>query len=213
MDKSKLKWRYAYMNYWMDSPDIDTGKFVPLRVCAHGYDEQGEIRSTLYCTADGRFFHRDPKRGWMQLAPRILKGKIKAPSRGGNTGSAQMVSYGSLYCHKLVCTAFHGPCPKGCESDHINGDHSDYSADNLRWVTPAENRRCANYLRRLRKAGIQPKWLHHSTLLSLYQLQWDTFERVLTAFRQEYLGDPMPLSVQAIESDLLRAYNRVIAFS
>jgi len=45
----------------------------------------------------------------------------------------------SLYVHRLVASAFHGPPPEGCVVCHNNGDKSDNRAENLRWDTPAGN--------------------------------------------------------------------------
>lgn len=39
----------------------------------------------------------------------------------------------------LVCKAFHGPRPEGCEAAHIDGDQKNNRADNLCWKTHAEN--------------------------------------------------------------------------
>lgn len=41
--------------------------------------------------------------------------------------------------HRLVLEAFVGPCPDGCEADHINRIRDDNRLENLRWVTPEEN--------------------------------------------------------------------------
>ena len=41
--------------------------------------------------------------------------------------------------HRLVCEAFHGPCPSGHECGHLNGTKLDNSATNLAWVTRREN--------------------------------------------------------------------------
>jgi len=41
--------------------------------------------------------------------------------------------------HRLVLTAFAGPCPEGMEALHRNGDHLDCRISNLRWGTHTEN--------------------------------------------------------------------------
>lgn len=41
--------------------------------------------------------------------------------------------------HKLVLTAFRGPCPKGCESRHLDGDKNNNALTNLEWGTPKQN--------------------------------------------------------------------------
>lgn len=42
--------------------------------------------------------------------------------------------------HRLICEAFHGPCPPGkCQVDHIDRDPSNNKPENLRWVTGSEN--------------------------------------------------------------------------
>jgi hypothetical protein len=46
------------------------------------------------------------------------------------------------YIHRLVCQAFHGAAPSDDhEVGHLNGNHLDNHADNLRWVTAKENQR------------------------------------------------------------------------
>jgi hypothetical protein len=42
--------------------------------------------------------------------------------------------------HALICEAFHGPKPEGCEVRHLNGDPGDNRAENLAWGTSAENK-------------------------------------------------------------------------
>lgn len=41
--------------------------------------------------------------------------------------------------HRLVCAAFHGPCPDGMECSHLNGNPSDNRPENLAWETRSEN--------------------------------------------------------------------------
>lgn len=43
------------------------------------------------------------------------------------------------YVHRLVLTAFVGPCPEGAECRHLNGDRHDNRLENLCWGTRQEN--------------------------------------------------------------------------
>lgn len=45
----------------------------------------------------------------------------------------------TIYVHRLVLEAFHGPCPEGMEARHLNGDARDNRAVNLAWGTHQEN--------------------------------------------------------------------------
>jgi hypothetical protein len=44
-----------------------------------------------------------------------------------------------VYVHRLVCEAFHGPQPDGCEVAHGDNDRANAAASNLRWATRYEN--------------------------------------------------------------------------
>ena len=46
-----------------------------------------------------------------------------------------------LTVHRLVLEAFVGPCPKGKECGHENGNASDNRLENLSWKTPSENQK------------------------------------------------------------------------
>ena len=212
MNKEKLKWKPAYEPY--NLLVLRGREKTEVRVCAHGYDEQGLIRSTLYCTRDGKFMQRT-RDGWTELKPATCPANLRSKS-GKGSPYPQMLHFSALHCHKLVCTAFHGERPEGYECDHINGSKLDWSADNLRWVTRAENYRCSRYLKRLRKHGIDPKRLRYSLLLALYSLPMERFDMCLHLFEERFdmclhlfdgfcLNDPSPLSELAIEVDLHRA--------
>lgn len=43
--------------------------------------------------------------------------------------------------HRLVCEAFHGPCPEGKQCAHLDGTRDNNVPENLQWVTPKENQR------------------------------------------------------------------------
>lgn len=200
MDIRKLHWRYAHEAYAINAFIGD--QWLNLRVCAHGYDEDGEIRHTLYCTADGRFL-RKRKDGWREILPTYHSGRKTNPkAAGGNTDCSRMRQCSQLFCHKLVCTAFHGPRPDGYECDHLNCDHLDWTADNLQWVTPEENRRRAKYARRLRKIGISPKWLRHWLLPHIYKLNAEDFDYFIEQVKHYTANDPSLLSIDAIERNV-----------
>ena len=42
--------------------------------------------------------------------------------------------------HQMVAECYLGPCPKGFEVDHIDGDKDNNHISNLQYLTPAENR-------------------------------------------------------------------------
>ena len=180
---------------------------MEVRICAHGYDEQGGIRGTLYSTCDMIFMQRT-RDGWKELKPNTCPANLSS-KLGKGSRYPRMTNFDNLHCHILVCTAFHGPRPEGYECDHVNGNNLDWSADNLRWVTRAENYRCGRYLRRLRKHGIDPKRIKYGLLLALYSLRWERFEECLQRFDEYCNADPSPLSELAIEVDLQRAFINV----
>ena len=71
-------------------------------------------------------------------------------------------------CHILMALTWIGQRPEGMEIDHLNGDRCDCSADNLEYVTPAENRKRAKLLRVLRSIGRDPQKMSREELLSIF---------------------------------------------
>lgn len=66
-----------------------------------------------------------------------------------------------------------GYIPEGWEIDHLNGITTDNCIHNLEAVSKPENRRRAGLMRRMRKIGLQPKWLYYGILRGLYSLPHD----------------------------------------
>lgn len=77
-------------------------------------------------------------------APGTFAGRVLTPRvnhKGYETLTLSKDGVASLcFVHRLVLKAFLGPCPEGCETDHINGVRTDNRVSNLRWRDKAENR-------------------------------------------------------------------------
>ena len=190
---------------------------MTVRNCLNGIagaDEQGVVTKTLYCTRDGRFFTRYAD-GWHEQMPcdnhlrRKQAGRPLAPKGGGGSDCPYMTHFGNFSCHRLVAYAWckHPACAKvdpewykHYQADHINGDHGNWTADNLQWVTPAENRRRAKLARCMRKIGLQPRWLYHSILRGLYSLTTELAELVINRFRFEAGTSDDALTIGRINS-------------
>mgnify|MGYP002624227203 CR=1 FL=1 len=88
-----------------------------------------------YATEDGRIFkYRKKDDTLFQLSDRTRSNsgyKLVQPYKNGK----RMLKY----VHQLVAEAYHGPKPDGLVCDHINRDKLDNNANNLRYITAAEN--------------------------------------------------------------------------
>jgi hypothetical protein len=79
-------------------------------------------------SADGRV--RGPRRELSQIVDRYGYAYI-------NTKARNNIRHHKV--HRLVCEAFHGPAPVGCEVALLDGNSRNNAAENLRWVTHREN--------------------------------------------------------------------------
>ena len=130
----------------------------------------------LYCSRAGKFYsvHNAilTDDGWVlrEIKP-VLKqaGPRKCTyTKGTGTHYPFMRHFQNKHCHFLVAAAWLGSRPEGMVIDHLNGNILDWSADNLEYVTPAENRRRVPYLRALREAIP----MHAQTFTAEDYLRW-----------------------------------------
>lgn len=90
--------------------------------------------------ADGSVWTRRRTHGfadtWRQMKATPSTGGYLKVQLVGDDGNQR-----NLYVHRLVLSAFVGPCPNGCECCHANGVRSDNRLANLSWDTRKENHR------------------------------------------------------------------------
>lgn len=71
------------------------------------------------------------------------KGRVLRPAPNGKGYPTVNLSRNGKqetgWVHRLVCRAWHGPCPNGHCAAHNDGNPLNCRADNLRWATYAEN--------------------------------------------------------------------------
>ena len=192
--------------------------------CLNGLDEQGTIKKTLYCTRDGKFFVRYSD-GWHKLEPvtnslrrKQKYGDITTPSRGGSTDCPYMRDFGAYRCHRLVAYAWceHPACAKTdplwykhYEADHINGDHGNWTADNLRWVTPKENIAWRMRSLKLKKLTLNLKWIRPDLLVAISILKQEHFERFMTLLPEVMKADEREMSYLTLTDDISKALSTI----
>ena len=122
----------------------------------------------LYCTRCGHFF------SLTRFGLREVKPCFKPPKNTKlcHTRYPFLRQFADRTCHLLIAATWverlDTQSAMRMEVDHLNGDMLDWSADNLQWVTPAENRRRARILRDLRTSGTDPCTLSRPQLLSIF---------------------------------------------
>ena len=141
----------------------------------------------LYCSRAGKFYSLHnailTDDGWVlrEVKPNFSPA-MRTPGRhcfNGKRGCVYpiMRQYDKQLCHKLVALTWIGPRPFAVtpdgttipmEIDHINGDITNWSVDNLQYVTPAENRKRARLLRVLRSIGRDPRKMSRDELLGIF---------------------------------------------
>jgi hypothetical protein len=82
-----------------------------------------------------------PNGGERRHEPKPTLGSIKSSAKGAKHVYRGIYNrtYGNLKVHRLVCEAFHGPCPPGLETLHGDENGLNNRPENLRWGTRKEN--------------------------------------------------------------------------
>ena len=156
---------------------IDYGFVGDDRTSVRIYTEDGGViearrcptEKPLYCTRDGHFLSLT-KLGLREIKPNIAQaGTRKCTHTNGNgTHYPFLRQFGAKHCHFLVAGAWLGSRPEGMVIDHLNGDILNWSAENLEYVTPEENRKRARLLRVLRNIGRDPKQMSREELQAVF---------------------------------------------
>ena len=133
----------------------------------------------LYCSREGKFYSvhmmQITEEGCVMREVRPSFSPIRRKrwrSSNGISGTQYPVmrNFNCMNCHTLIALTWIGPRPQGMEIDHLNGNILDWSADNLEYVTPAENRKRARLLRVLRNIGRDPRKMSREELLEIFEM-------------------------------------------
>ena len=148
----------------------------------------GERKAVLYCTENhNRFFDQDKDGFWNELKPNYTPNRANRKT-GGCANYTIMRQYGNLPCHQLIAHAWvknryryikevwnekKGKMEKVCtrQIDHRDTNTLNNNADNLEYVTAAENvrrRKITDHLKN--KAGIDPKRLTPTLMRGIFSL-------------------------------------------
>ena len=116
---------------------------------------------------------------------RDTRGKVKSPIAMKSGYKTVGVQGKHHLMNRLVCGAFHGPAPSPAhEVDHIDGDPGNNRAENLRWVTRAENIQHAYATNKKRRSSAPQRSKPVRGALNKEPRQWVTYASVMEAARQ-----------------------------
>lgn len=103
-------------------------KIYPIKGASfYGVTKAGEVWSR-------KPHYKNPGGGWRQLQPlRTEDGHARVSIYFDDRRTK------TIFIHILVLETFVGPCPKGKESSHIDGDGMNNRLENLCWKTHQEN--------------------------------------------------------------------------
>ena len=227
VDPSKFKRLHAPLDNILTWQAEFQGYCVTLRPCEEGVSTDGERKAVLYCTENyNRFFDQDKDGFWNEQKPDYCPDRPNKKT-GGGANYTYMVHYGSLHCHLLVAHAWvenrynyivevwnekKGEMEKVCtrQIDHRDTNPLNNNADNLEYVTAAENmrrRKITNHLKN--KAGIDSKRLTPLLMRGIFSLP----EGSIPMFVEQYLkicaNDKSQMLVENIRINVAMALDSI----
>ena len=227
VDPSKFKRLHAPLDNILTWQAEFQGYCVTLRPCEEGVSTDGERKAVLYCTENlNRFFDQDKDGFWNEQKPDYCPDRPNKKT-GGGANYTYMVHHGSLSCHLLVAHAWvenrynyiievwnekKGKMEKVCtrQIDHRDTNHLNNNADNLEYVTAAENmrrRKITNHLKN--KAGIDSKRLTPLLMRGIFSLP----EGSIPMFVEQYLkicaNDESQMLVENIRINVAMALDSI----
>ena len=105
-----------------------------------------------------------------------------------------------FYVHRLVFEAFFGEIPAGYEIDHINGDRTDCTVQNLRLSTHRANCRNPESIKRYRMANAREKGKYDKE--RLYKAQYELTDDMLLETYVAYVEENGELSIMDMMREL-----------
>jgi len=199
------------------------GYCVTLRPCTEGVNTDGEQKAVLYCTENNnRFFDQDKDGFWNEQKPNYYPDR-PAKKTGGCANYAIMQNYGGLGCHLLIAHAWvesrynymveqwsekKGEMVEVCirQIDHKDTNTLNNNADNLEYVTAAENTRRKTLAYRLKNNhGIDLKRLTPTLCKGIYSLPQERIGELIERFKMCCVADDGELSVENIRINVATA--------
>lgn len=108
-----------------------------------GYGGHYQASSNGRVKSKERIVHR--RNRWGGQHNSVYKERILKPHKGKDGYLTVRISVDNIKytrsVHRMVASAWHGPCPKGMECCHGNGINDDNRPENLRWDTHLSNNR------------------------------------------------------------------------
>lgn len=177
------------------------GRQLTLTKCV--IPDKRRCKATLYSDGNRHFFSLF--RGRLGEVFDHFPVSMRTPGRHCHNGKRgndypNMREFGNAYCHIIVLLTFQGPRPIGedgvpFEGDHKNGDVTNYSIDNLEWVSKTENCWRSNHvLQVLRTKSIDPA-IYTGSQMDLW----------FALFRAYEIAGRRPINIPA--EDLLRDFD------